>query len=147
MELIPILSTIILVATISTFILAVGAYILYNIRERKTRDLQYRMYKQYDSEYVEPEINPADKKVYVEDLIAKNNLKIEKPGKFQRVQTEIKETREISPNISSTKEEIKKAGSNGSSKVIIPESRFKKYTVEDYIEPEKEEPVGEIKWR
>ena len=35
MELIPILSTIILVATICTFILAVGAYILYKIREGK----------------------------------------------------------------------------------------------------------------
>lgn len=35
MELIPILSLIILVATISTFILSVGAYILYKIRERK----------------------------------------------------------------------------------------------------------------
>jgi hypothetical protein len=35
MELIPILSFIILVATISTFILAVGAYVLYKIRERK----------------------------------------------------------------------------------------------------------------
>ena len=37
MELIPILSLIILVATISTFILAIGAYILYKIRERKGR--------------------------------------------------------------------------------------------------------------
>lgn len=37
MELIPILSFIILVATISTFILAVGAYILYKIRESKGR--------------------------------------------------------------------------------------------------------------
>ncbi len=35
MELIPILSFIILVATVSTFILAVGAYVLYKIRERK----------------------------------------------------------------------------------------------------------------
>ncbi len=35
MELIPILSLIILVTTISTFIFAVGAYILYKIRERK----------------------------------------------------------------------------------------------------------------
>ena len=35
MELIPILSTIILVATISTFILAVGAYILYKVQEKK----------------------------------------------------------------------------------------------------------------
>ena len=35
MELIPILSTIILVATISTFLLAIGAYILYKARERR----------------------------------------------------------------------------------------------------------------
>ena len=35
MELIPVLSTIILVATISTFMLAIGAYILYKIREGK----------------------------------------------------------------------------------------------------------------
>ena len=33
MELIPILATIILVATISTFFLAIGAYILYKVRE------------------------------------------------------------------------------------------------------------------
>lgn len=37
MELIPILSFIILVATISTFILAIGAYILYKVRESKGR--------------------------------------------------------------------------------------------------------------
>lgn len=37
MELIPILSFIILVATISTFILAIGAYVLYKVRERKGR--------------------------------------------------------------------------------------------------------------
>jgi hypothetical protein len=35
MELIPILSTIILVATISTFILAVGAYILFKVQEKR----------------------------------------------------------------------------------------------------------------
>jgi len=37
MELIPILSTIILVATMSTFILAIGAYVLYKVREKKGR--------------------------------------------------------------------------------------------------------------
>ena len=40
MELIPILSLIILVATISTFVLAVGAYILYKVRERKGKIAQ-----------------------------------------------------------------------------------------------------------
>ncbi len=38
MELVPILSTIILVGTIATFILAVAAYILYKIREGKARE-------------------------------------------------------------------------------------------------------------
>jgi hypothetical protein len=37
MELVPILSTIILVGTIATFILAVAAYILYKIREGRAR--------------------------------------------------------------------------------------------------------------
>jgi len=37
MELIPILSLIILVATISTFVLAVGAYILFKVREKQGR--------------------------------------------------------------------------------------------------------------
>ena len=35
MELVPILSTIILVGTVATFILAVAAYVLYKIRERR----------------------------------------------------------------------------------------------------------------
>ena len=37
MEIIPILSTIILVATIATFILAIAAYVLYKVRERRAR--------------------------------------------------------------------------------------------------------------
>lgn len=38
MELVPILSTIILVGTIATFILAVAAYVLYKIRERRAHE-------------------------------------------------------------------------------------------------------------
>lgn len=38
MELVPILSTIILVGTIATFILAVAAYVLYKIRERRAQE-------------------------------------------------------------------------------------------------------------
>ncbi|MBO6574809.1 MAG: hypothetical protein JJ896_05305 [Rhodothermales bacterium] len=40
MELVPILSTIILVGTIATFILAVAAYVLYKIREGRARESQ-----------------------------------------------------------------------------------------------------------
>lgn len=38
MQLVPILSTIILVGTLATFILAVFAYILYKVRERRARE-------------------------------------------------------------------------------------------------------------
>ena len=54
MELIPILSLIILVATISTFILAVGAYILYKIRERKGRTAQAAQPSAIPGELVAP---------------------------------------------------------------------------------------------
>lgn len=54
MELIPILSLIILVATISTFILAVGAYILYKIRERKGKVSQAPQPAAIPAELVSP---------------------------------------------------------------------------------------------
>lgn len=54
MELVPILSTIILVGTIATFILAVFAYILYKIRERRSRE---RAAEQRP--YAEPRRQPA----------------------------------------------------------------------------------------
>lgn len=54
MELIPILSLIILVATISTFILAVGAYILYKIRERKGKQNVAEQPASIEAELVTP---------------------------------------------------------------------------------------------
>ncbi|MDZ7763098.1 MAG: hypothetical protein U5K00_01540 [Melioribacteraceae bacterium] len=54
MELIPILSLIVLVATISTFILAVGAYILYKIRERKGRTSEAPQPSSIPAELVAP---------------------------------------------------------------------------------------------
>ena len=57
MELVPILSTIILVGTIATFILAVAAYILYKIRERRARESQQQQgyYQQEPHVLVAPE--------------------------------------------------------------------------------------------
>lgn len=54
MELIPILSTIILVATISTFMLAVGAYILYKVRERKGIQVVSQQPSEINAELVTP---------------------------------------------------------------------------------------------
>lgn len=55
MELIPILSLIVLVATISTFILAVGAYVLYKIRERKGRVASAPAPAAIEAELITPE--------------------------------------------------------------------------------------------
>lgn len=60
MELIPILSLIILVATISTFILAVGAYILYKIRERKGKGGVAQQPSSIEAELVTPSRVVAD---------------------------------------------------------------------------------------
>ncbi len=61
MELIPILSTIILVATISTFILAIGAYILYKVRERKGQAAVAKQPAEVKGELITPAASPAQK--------------------------------------------------------------------------------------
>jgi len=56
MELIPILATIILMATISTFILAIGAYILYKVRERQGQQVEVPQPATLQAELLTPEI-------------------------------------------------------------------------------------------
>ncbi|MFA4923734.1 MAG: hypothetical protein WC557_06035 [Ignavibacteriaceae bacterium] len=56
MELIPILATIILMATISTFILAIGAYILYKIREREGQQVEVPQPATLQAELLTPEL-------------------------------------------------------------------------------------------
>jgi len=56
MELIPILATIILMATISTFILAIGAYILYKIRERQGQQVEVQQPATLQAELLTPEL-------------------------------------------------------------------------------------------
>lgn len=56
MELIPILATIILVATISTFVLAVGAYILYKIREKRGTSVAVEQPSTIQAELITPEL-------------------------------------------------------------------------------------------
>lgn len=56
MELIPILATIILVATISTFFLAIGAYALYKIRERRGEQVEVQAPSTIQAEVLTPEV-------------------------------------------------------------------------------------------
>ncbi len=56
MELIPILSLIILVATISTFILSIGAYVLYKLREKKGKTAEQPKPEAIPAELVTPQV-------------------------------------------------------------------------------------------
>jgi len=60
MELIPILSTIVLVATISTFLLAIGAYILFKIREKKGIHIYPKQPSCVEAELVAAEAVPEE---------------------------------------------------------------------------------------
>lgn len=55
MELIPVFSLIILVATIGTFILAVGAYLMFRVRESAGRERRPRRADAYDADVFAPE--------------------------------------------------------------------------------------------
>ncbi len=69
MELIPILSTIILVATISTFLLAIGAYILYKVREAKGQRAASQGPSEVNAEIVTPaQVAAAQEVRYVQPV-------------------------------------------------------------------------------
>jgi|MudIll2142460700_1097286.scaffolds.fasta_scaffold566687_2 hypothetical protein len=55
MELIPVFSLIVLVATIGTFILAVGAYIMFKVREARSRPGQQRAATSYEADIFAPQ--------------------------------------------------------------------------------------------
>ena len=55
MELIPVFSLIVLVATIGTFILAVGAYIMFRVRESRGRPRQQRASTSYEADVFAPQ--------------------------------------------------------------------------------------------
>jgi hypothetical protein len=134
MELIPILSTIILVATISTFILAVGAYILYKVQETKAEQYARKEVEREQAELLEPadyggrELiieEPKQKKVYVQH-------------KYHPVEKAVKE-RKIN-RTHQEKERIK-------IKRQPLEPKFLKFTSEGYVETQKDQEAGVVSWQ
>lgn len=145
MELIPILSTIILVATISTFILAVGAYILYKIRERKYQEEPAPAPEMKYAELVEPEELPREK-VYVEDVIKPVTRVVKPEVRYHPV--EQTDTFYSPQYVARTERKpVKKTRVEHDIVPEVPESRFLKYTEEGYVAPEEDRDNGEIKWR
>jgi hypothetical protein len=73
MELIPVFSLIVLVATIGTFILAVGAYIMFRVRESRKRPGQPRGATTYEADVFAPQ-PVEDPRTDVSDAYVRRDL-------------------------------------------------------------------------
>jgi len=122
MELIPVLSTIILVATISTFLLAIGAYILYKIREGKGQQA------------VAPIPSTVKAELYTP---AETNVQVPKQGP------------EIAPQpVYFEPKPVPSYRPEAGNYIQTKEHKFLKYTSEGYVVPsEEEKSVGVLKWK
>ncbi len=139
MELIPVLSTIILVATITTFILAIGAYILYKRREKRGQ--------KYTPVYRVPAtgelITPARSPEYREtETAARRSGRVEEEVLTEKVTlTETPSRGEQRLQAKTTREgkkttEVKRNG-----------DKFMKYTSEGYISAKENDERGSLKWK
>ncbi len=153
MELIPILSLIMLVATIATFILAIGAYILYKIRERNNRIESDSQKDTVQAELVTPtQIIPDAEGVnraYTGDLL------YTKDSQKRPLYTE---TRKSGPRMRPTyvapiftKFDSKVSRQSSSAQVkerTSTREKFLRYTQDGYVEPTKDEnKESTLKWR
>ncbi len=144
MELIPILSTIILVATISTFLLAIGAYILYKIRESRYQSSVESKPTKYQAEVLTPAetqltyATPVPQKIYSEQPIVQPPEEVKRtpqpaPAAFTPA------PKEYTPS-SVKSEQLPK-------KKLTDENKFMKYTSEGYITPKEDRNSGAVKWK
>lgn len=146
MELIPILSTIILVATISTFILAVGAYILYKIREGKAGVSPEPKPEYLEAEYLVPK-EKKEHKVFVEEVIEpkpKVNVNAEDFEPVKSVSKKQSDSKySVVEDLGSTTEER----SASRHQVKMPKTKFEKYNLPSEEAVIKDSFQEEIKWR
>ena len=150
MELIPILSTIILVATICTFILAIGAYILYKVREGKPQHSYQTKPATVQGELVVP-----SEAIYTKDStrVERTNIKNVEPGitreeyTKQRQPSQSKHTPEPRGyKVEEEKVERQKVRVRPQER-FSDENKFLKYTSEGYIPTQEDRNSGEVKWR
>ena len=146
MELIPILSTIILVATICTFILAIGAYILYKIRERRGEQLPQTPPSSVRAELVTPSeseyrsheyVSPEEMNAPVEPRYVKS---ASRPGVYPGIREDQVAKPGHYPETEDVKyERVKTERTTG--------KKFLKYTSEGYVPTEEDKNPGVLKWR
>ncbi len=151
MELIPILSTIILVATICTFILAIGAYILYKIREGKVQQAYSTKPATVKAELVTPATVTESRITQQERENELRQVRRVETGISQEINTQERKPsqsrytpeprpfrlREEKPGKEKTKVQQK----------FTDENKFLKYTSDGYVSPKEDRDSGAIKWR
>lgn len=165
MELIPILSLIVLVATISTFILAVGAYVLYKIRERKGRVANAPQAAAIEAELVAPvplvnsqkDTQQVSRMTYVQEQMPTRVTELGYQRQNMRIQEPMKP---VSPppmrptfigNAPDkyTEEKFVRRQERPTQDNFAAGKKFMRYTTEGYVEPKKDEQKKEdkLRWR
>lgn len=155
MELIPILSTIILVATISTFILAIGAYILYKIREARGQQVSVPIAATVKAELLTPmEVNSQ---MAYEQQRTPQPIYIDQPGAVQyqpSIQPAYSQTQQYEPAPRQYAEpgfsEVRSYQTPAPPPKQRSEAKFMKYTEEGYTPAngaKEEKNNGSLKWK
>jgi hypothetical protein len=146
MELIPILSTIILVATISTFILAVGAYILYKIREGKVRVSPERKPEYLEAEYFVPK-EKKEHKIFIEEVL-------EPKPKTPKNVVQTDSGKSVVENQTQSKFRVVEDLTGGlgvrsvnEQEVVMPKMKFEKFVFSTDDKHQQNSIDEEIKWR
>jgi len=131
MELITILSTIILIATISTFILSIGAYILYKIRSRREQKPLLKNVGTTKAELVTVR-EQKDFNEVRQPAGSSNRPRVF----FNDFEMEIDE-KDMRTNDTTRKAKIEKKGI----------SKYRKYTSEGYSSFNKDRSSGDLQWK
>lgn len=134
MELIPILSTIILVATISTFILAIGAYILYKLQEERAEQEESKEVQPETAEFVEP--YEFDRRELVIDKSKEKPIIVKRH--YQPVETFVREEKVY------RKSQLK---DRTSTKINSSDPKFVKVASDGYVATDENKESGVISWR
>ena len=156
MELIPILSTIILVATISTFLLAIGAYLLYKIREGRGQQMAAPIPSTIKAELMtpaeapfqliqQPEQRMVPQPIYMEP----QPVPVYKQGSVF-VQPQQQQQRPVGPQYAPQPRQFSEAGYSEIKNYSESksENKFLKYTGDGYVAPDKKEKSsGALKWK
>jgi hypothetical protein len=146
MELIPILSMIILIATISTFILAVGSYILYKVRERRAQVTSAPKPIAYQAEVISPAALPSE--VHPSQFHPYSEVK---PAFMQETYspvTDVHYEQEPAPSVYNPQpKQFTGTGGQKQRAKSTDENKYLKYTSEGYVPPSSDKKSGTAKWK